>query len=81
MLPKVRITSKKTQMNVPEHKIPYKKVSGGIYLSPSRGELGGSKDDHFRNKKMYKNGKVDSLQGRTLPKVRIILKKASNRSS
>ncbi len=41
--------------------ISYEKVGGCIHLSPPRGELGGSKDGHFRNIKMYKNGKFDSL--------------------
>ncbi len=36
------------------------KVSGCICLSPAKGELGCSKDGHFRNIKMYKNGKDDS---------------------
>ncbi len=31
-----------------------------------------SKDRYFRNIKMYKNGKVDSLYGWTLPKIRIV---------
>ncbi len=44
------------------------------------GELRSSKDCHFRNIKIYKNGKVDSLQAATLPKTRIISKKASSKS-
>ncbi len=35
------------------------KVSGRKCVSP-RGELGVSKDGHFQNIKMYKNGKFDS---------------------
>ncbi len=57
------------------------KVSEHICLCPPRGEVGGSKDGHFRNIKMYENGEVDSHQGWTVLKIRIISKKASNKSS
>ncbi len=42
-----------------------------------RGGSEGSKDDHFQNINLYKNDKVDSLYGRTLPKIRIISKISS----
>ncbi len=47
---------------------------------PPRMELGGSKDWWVWNIIMYKNGKVDSLEGSALPKVRIISKNGSNKS-
>ncbi len=50
-------------------------------ISPPSGvELGGSKDSHLCQIIMYKNGKVDSVWGSTLPKIRIASKKALNKS-
>ncbi len=50
-----------------------------VYL-PSRVELRGTKDSHHWNIIMYKNGKVDSVWGSTLPKIRIIWENTSNKS-
>ncbi len=49
------------KIKVVKHPISYQKVSGCIRLSPPGGELQVSKDRHFRNITMYKNGKVNSL--------------------
>ncbi len=38
-----------------------KKLVGAFVYFPLGGELGGSKDGHFWNKKMYKTRQVDSL--------------------
>ncbi len=56
------------------------KSQGRICLSPSRVELGGFKDWCIWNIIMKKNGKVDSLEGSTLPKTLIISKNGSNKS-
>ncbi len=44
------------------------------------GELEASEDGHFQNITKYKNGRVNSLQDRTLSKICIILKIISNKS-
>ncbi len=51
---------RRPQIKVLENSISYKNISMRICLSPTREELGASKEGHFRNKKMYKNGKVAS---------------------
>ncbi len=56
------------------------KICGRICLSPSGVELGGSKDSHVWHIIMYINGKVDSLYGSTLSKIRVISKNASRKS-
>ncbi len=48
-------------------------------ISPSSGARG-LRRFHFQNMKMYQNGKVDSLWGSTLPKIRITSKNALNKS-
>ncbi len=67
-------------MKVVLNLISNKKVSGRICLSPPRVQLGGPKDQYVWNLLMYRNGKLDSLWGSTLPKIRIFWKKASNKS-
>ncbi len=67
------------RIKVVEHWIPYKKVGEHICLSPPRVELGSSKDCHSWKIIRYKNIEVDSLEGSTLPKVRITPKNASSK--
>ncbi len=55
---KYLLYGKRLQIKVLEHSIFFEKADGRI--RPAKGELGGSKDSHFRNIKMYKNGKIDS---------------------
>ncbi len=71
---------KKLHIKVIWNWIAYEKVLEHISLSPPWVELGGSKDQYIWNLIMYKNGKLDSLWGSMLPKIRITSKKASNNS-
>ncbi len=71
-LPKIRLFQKFFWIKVLKNSILYQKISGHICQSSFRGELGASKDWHFRNMTMFQIGKVNSLQGRMLPKVRLI---------
>ncbi len=56
---KYALFQKLFQIKVVKHSIPYQKVSGRICVSPPEGELGASKDWHFRNIAMYKNSQVN----------------------
>ncbi len=58
---KCALFQKLKKIKVFKDSILYQKVSGRICLSPLGGELRTSKDCHFRNIAMYKNGKVNSL--------------------
>ncbi len=49
-----------------------------MFISP-RGRARGSKNCHFQYIKMYKDGKVESLQDSTLKKIRIMSKIFSNK--
>ncbi len=71
--------SKILQIKVVKHWSLYKKVSRRICLSPLGVKLGGSKDCHLWNI-MFKNGKVDSLWGSMLLKIRVISRNASYKS-
>ncbi len=71
---------KKLQIKVVRNWILYKKVTERICLSPPRVEPAVSKDQYIWNLIMYKNGKLDSLWGSTMPKICISSKKASNKS-
>ncbi len=55
-------------------------MSGRTCLSPSRVELGVSKDYHIWNIMMYKNAKSDLVWDSTLPKICIIWENTSNKS-
>ncbi len=79
MMLKIRILWKKLQIKVVRNRISPKKVCKRICLSPPRVEIGGSKDQYVWNLIMF-NGKLDSLWGSTLPKIRMFWKKASNKS-
>ncbi len=61
-------------------KFPTKKLSGHICLSPWKVQRWGSKDCYVWNIIMYRNGKLDSLQGSMLSKILFILKNALNKS-
>ncbi len=67
------------QIKVVENWILYNKVSRHTCLSLPRVELGVRKID-VSNIILYWNGKVDSLQGSALPKIRITSKNTSNES-
>ncbi len=77
---KYALNRKKLQIKVVRNRISPKKVLERICLSPPRVELRGSKDQYVWNLIMYRNGKSDSFWGTTLPKIRILWKKASNKS-
>ncbi len=68
------------QIKLVENWILYKKVSGRICLSLPGVEQAVSKDWYVSNIMLYQNGKVDSLQDSTLPKIHIITKSCSNNS-
>ncbi len=67
------------QIKVVQHWIPYKKVNWRACLSPSRVELGGSKDCHLWNTILQKWESRFSL-GLTLQKIRIIRENALSKS-
>ncbi len=72
---------KMLQIKVAKNWIPKKKVCGHTCLPPTRVELGScSKYCYVSNIILYWNGKVDSVWSSTLPKIRIIWEKASNKS-
>ncbi len=68
---------KKSSNKCSELNFVQKKVHERICLPPLRVELGGSKDTHLRNIPMWKNGKVYSLWGLTLLKIRTESKNGS----
>ncbi len=80
MLPKLPIISKIVQVKVIKNWISCKIVRGHTCLSLLGVELWGSKDYHLWNIIMYRNGKADSLEGSTLPKLPIISKNCSSKS-
>ncbi len=79
-LPKRRILWKKASNKSYSKSNLAKKVRERICLSPPRVELEGSKDQYVWNLIMYRNGKLDSLWGSTLPKIHFLWKKASDKS-
>ncbi len=75
-LPKIHIKSKiSSNKRCSELNFVQKSQWMRMSISPRSMELRGSKDWHFWNIKMYKNGKVDSLLAPTLPKIHIMFKK------
>ncbi len=70
---------KKLQIKLFWHRILDKKVREGICLSPARVELG-ALERYGLNIKSYRNGKLYSLLGWMLSKIRIVPKKGSNKS-
>ncbi len=58
---KYSLLQKLFQTEVVKHSVSYQKVRGRVCLSPWGEELQASKDWHFRNITMDKNGKLNSL--------------------
>ncbi len=71
---------KKLRIKVVKDSVSYKRNSGPICLPSPAVELGGSEDWFVSNIILYRNGKVNSLSGSTLPKIHIIWENASNKS-
>ncbi len=71
---------KKLRIKVVKNWILYKKFRERICLFPPWVELRASNDQYIWNLFMYRNGKLDSLQGSPLSRIRIVSKKASNKS-
>ncbi len=80
MLPKIPVISKNAS-NKSCSKLSFlqKTLQAHMSISPKSGARG-SKDCHVWNIIMYWNGKVDSLYGSILSKIRITSKNASNKS-
>ncbi len=79
-LRKLPIISKNSLNQSCSELISYEKDSGRTCLSPPGVEQRCSKDCYLWNIIMLWNGKVDSLEGLTLPKLTIISKNCSNKS-
>ncbi len=80
MLPKIHVASKKA-LNKSHSKLNFVQKSPRMHNSIFPGmELEGLKDFHICKIITYKNEKVDTVWGSTLPKIGIASKKALNES-